>query len=163
MLDFLLLRSSSNNHHHIAKAAMLRATEQLTWSATLEKFARGCQQAIDIALGRSADGTGRDNVNWQHFGGMNLRCKVLFAQPSDKQWPSLGRREQSSSASALALSQGGDRQMRIVVECGSTDPSGEVSGSNGHGPKTHVSPAGTTNSEGRSSGSSQPLGPMTLV
>ncbi len=76
MLDFLLLRSSSNNHHHIAKAAMLRATEQLTWSATLEKFARGCQQASTIALGRSADGTGRDNVNWQHFGGMNLRCKV---------------------------------------------------------------------------------------
>ena len=95
---------------------MLRATEQLTWQATLVKFSRGCQDSKGIA-GESS----RDDVPWQHFSGKHVRCKVLFTQPSEKIWPTSDGRREGCKSLALVRQPSNDRQLRIIVECGSAD------------------------------------------
>uniref|UniRef100_V5EUU5 Uncharacterized protein n=1 Tax=Kalmanozyma brasiliensis (strain GHG001) TaxID=1365824 RepID=V5EUU5_KALBG len=93
---------------------MLRATEQLTWLAPLDKFKRG-YETIDPSSGRK--GSAGDNVDWQYVSGKHLRCKVLSTQASDKGQSSL---DASSQTDRLLLSQEAtnDRQLRVIVECG---------------------------------------------
>lgn len=105
---------------------MLRATEQLTWLANLEKFARGLPTnpneerfSEGIKCDTSNAQRGRDEVAWQHFSGKHLRCRVVFTQPSEKSLSS----QALSSGSEQPVSRtatSGKRQLRIIIECGSS-------------------------------------------
>lgn len=130
---------------------MLRATEQLTWQATLVKFGRGCENTKNIA-GEPR----RDDVSWQHFSGKHLKCKVLFTQPSEKTWASShGGREENKSL-ALIRQPSDDRQLRIIVECGSAEMN-EDDNPNQNGQSS------TANASTSRSTSSQPQPPIILV
>lgn len=135
-------------HLHLIPV-MLRATEQLTWLAKLEKFDRG--QSKPTAVGRPGGGSGVENFAWQHFSGDNLSCKVLFTQPSDKQWPSIGAKNESTEP-VWTRPPTMDRQLRIIVECGSAEMNGDESGVGSQGSST-----------GPRLGSSQPKAPIILV
>lgn len=92
---------------------MLRATEQLTWSAVLDRFKRG----YEVTSSNAATGKNQNDVDWQFFSGKHLRCKVTFTKPIDTAWPM----QQLPSQKSRLLSNNEDsldRQLRIIVECG---------------------------------------------
>ncbi|CBQ71171.1 conserved hypothetical protein [Sporisorium reilianum SRZ2] len=91
---------------------MLRATEQLTWTAKLDRFKRGCDDTRARAAGRDQDQGGA----WQNFSGSHLTCKVIFSKPIDKAWPSNSQQSQVNIFSATQEASV-DRQLRIMVEC----------------------------------------------
>lgn len=98
-----------------ASIDMLRATEQLTWSATLDRFRRGYENVKPGAGGRSAS-----NVSWELFSGDHLRCKVLAVQPRSRPFPPPppGSLQDLNESTTFSVQSCVDRQLRIIVECG---------------------------------------------
>ena len=121
---------------------MLRATEQLTWSAPLDKVRRGCE----VLKPKKDTGTSSD-IAWQLFSGQHVRCKVISTQPSENPWT-----VQPSGSLLFASEPHSERQLRIVVECGPIELSdeskesqsvgGNTSGPSSSQPKAPLVPVG---------------------
>ncbi|SNX82084.1 uncharacterized protein MEPE_00790 [Melanopsichium pennsylvanicum] len=92
---------------------MLRATEHLTWVATLDRLKRGYESL------RSSAAFKGDDIAWQTFSGKHLRCKVVFTQPSTMTWASRATQSQNGNL-FLAKQPEIDGQLKITVECGPT-------------------------------------------
>ncbi|TKY86001.1 hypothetical protein EX895_004826 [Sporisorium graminicola] len=90
---------------------MLRATEQLTWTAKLDRFKRGCDDTR-----ASKRGCDQEQSPWQNFSGSHLSSKVIFSKPIDRPWHSHNAQCQGSILSASQVPCV-DRQLRIIVEC----------------------------------------------
>lgn len=87
---------------------MLRAVQQQSWHAILDKFSRGLQDSDSNASRRGGDSAGQamDEVVWTHFSGAHLRCTVL----STKMVQGCGSSNKGGTTS----------QLRVIVTCGPT-------------------------------------------
>lgn len=105
--------SSSSYPLATIDSEMLRATEQLTWTAKLDRFKRGCDDSRPAGPSRDHTETGA----WQNFSGSHLTCKVIFTKPIDKPWPSSHNTASQESTPGAKPEPSVDRQLRIMVEC----------------------------------------------
>ena len=95
---------------------MLSATEQLTWTARLDRFKRGCDDSR-ASVGQPESGRRQtEQPTWQNFSGSHLTCKVIFTEPIEKPWPSHNS-QSPTNCFALASELDTDRQLRIIVVC----------------------------------------------
>lgn len=100
---------------------MLKATEQLTWSAKLTKFARGRpEHGTNSAYSSSVSSHNGSRIAWQHFSGDALCIRLLCSRPTQSDWPAKfkeTRTRLSASGSGPTTAQlDEDRKFTIAVE-----------------------------------------------
>lgn len=111
---------------------MLKATEQVAWSAKLVKFARGRPEHSSSgkdplsAPSNVVNSSSGSKVAWQHFSGHALCIRLLFSRPSEWEWSKLTQDCQEitprsttsipSSDRPPMANMSEDRQFNIVVE-----------------------------------------------